>query len=365
MSIRTAILGTGWGTQIQVPAFRHAGLDVNAIWGRTEDKASAAATKLGIAQYSSNWRALVAHPSIDLVSIVTPPHTHGEIAIAALAAGKHVLCEKPMALDAEQASAMLSAAGKSKDRVALIDHELRFVPIRRKLREMVRGGWPGELLHIAATIESGWRLDPGRPWDWWSQAELGGGILGALGSHVIDSLMWMTGLSIEAVSAMLRPMIPMRPDANGEEQAVSADEYATLLLRFEGGASGLIELTSCAPGEEVTRITVTGKSGKLTYNGSRLFAERPATKALPIEVRDPTRLPPGLVDSEWSRGTVHFARALKLALSTGDRAPIQDAATFADGLKVQRVLDAARESSQTSPWSTTAATPSGNSWVQV
>ncbi len=362
MSVRTAILGTGWGARIQVPAFRHAGLDVNAIWGRTDDKANAAATKLGIAQYSSNWRALVGHPSIDLVSIVTPPHTHSEIAIAALAAGKHVLCEKPTALNAEQAAAMLTAAGRAKDRVALLDHELRFVPIRRKLREMVQSGWPGELLHISATIESGWRLDPGRPWDWWSQAEMGGGILGALGSHVVDSLMWTTGLPVEAVCAMLRPLILTRPDAAGTAQPVTADEYATLWLRFKGGASGLIELTSCAAGEEVTRITVTGKRGKLTYDGTQLLAERPGTKALPIVVRDPTRLPPGLVDSEWSRGTVHFARALKLALSTGDRAPIQDAATFADGLAVQRVLDAAQESSRTGPWS---EGDSGNSWVQL
>ena len=350
MSIRTAILGTGWGARIQVPAFRHAGLEIAAIWGRTDEKTNAIATRLEIPGYGTDWRAIVKHPKIDLISIVTPPHTHSEIAVAALEAGKHVLCEKPTALNAEEAAAMQAAAMKRKDRIALVDHELRFVPLRRKMREMVQKGWPGELLHVSASIESGWRLDPGRLWDWWSQEEMGGGILGALGSHVVDALTWMTGLRVKAVSAQLRPLIPERPDAEGKNRVVTADDYAALLLRFEGGVSGVVELTSGSPGEERTNITITGKKGRLTYDGTRLLTERQGAKPMPVEVRDPTRLPPGLVDSEWSRGTAHLGRALKLALTTGDRSPIQFAATFADGLAVQQVLDAARESNRQGTW---------------
>jgi predicted dehydrogenase len=361
MSIRTAILGTGWGARIQAPAFSHAGLEVKAIWGRTDAKAEAAARRHDIPLYASDWRKIVHHPEIDLVSIVTPPHTHHEIAIAALAAGKHVLCEKPMALNAAEAQEMTVAAEAAGKQLALIDHELRFVPLRRKMREMLRAGWHGELLHLSATIESGWRLDPGRRWDWWSQAERGGGILGALGSHVVDSFRWLTGLEIEAVSAVARPLIAERPDAEGNPQPVTADEYAALLLRLSNGASGLIELTAGAPGKEVTRLVVAGTQGKLTYDGSSLIGERAGARPLPIEVRDPTKLPPGLVDSEWSRGTMHFARSLRLTLSTQGRSPIEGAATFADGLATQRVLDAALESSRLGPWGEGGG--EGGGWV--
>lgn len=104
MSGRIAILGTGWGARVQVPAFRAAGLDVAALWGRTPEKAEGAAAQAGVAFASADVAAILARPDVDLVSIVTPPSTHAELALAALAAGKHVVCEKPTARDAGEAA---------------------------------------------------------------------------------------------------------------------------------------------------------------------------------------------------------------------------------------------------------------------
>ena len=159
----------------------------------------------------NDWQEVVAHRDVDLVSIVTPPATHMEIALAALENRKAVLCEKPMAFDAEQSARMVEAA-RAAGVLALVDHELRFLNSRRTMRAMLQRGAIGPVRHCNYTFRSDYRGVLDRPWDWWSDSSMGGGTLGAIGSHVIDSFRWMLGTEIASVLGMLSTHIKQRPD---------------------------------------------------------------------------------------------------------------------------------------------------------
>src|SRR5438093_2405826 len=179
---KIGIIGRGWGAKVQEPLFREAGLDIVKVAGRSE------------------WRNVVASREIDLVIVAMPPFTHLEIASAALDAGKHVICEKPTAMNAKEAEQLVATAKRHPSQIALIDHELRFLPAWRTARERI--GEIGPLRHAEVRYASPSRGDRNREWNWWSDAKQGGGIWGAVGSHFIDALRYF-GWEIEAVQAML------------------------------------------------------------------------------------------------------------------------------------------------------------------
>lgn len=354
MNPRIAIVGTGWGTRIQVPAFRAAGWEITALWAHTPDKAQTVRHELEIPFATSRLSEILDRDDVDLVSIVTPPHTHAEWAVRALEAGKHVLCEKPTALDAGEADRMARAARAHPHLLALIDHELRFDPLRRRFKELVTDGYLGDPLHAEVLFRSGGRLpDPDGsfrfPWNWWSEAAKGGGILGALGSHAVDALRWLLDRPVASVSAQLRPMFPERPDSEGQLHPVTADDYASLRLTFENPGDEPIPATlvasTVAAGAREHRVTVSGSAGRLAADGERLQGVRTETWEEEDLTPELAELPDGLEKREWTRGTYHLARALRGALQEGDPELIATAATFEDGLAVQRVLDVARESS--------------------
>ena len=351
MTIRVGILGTGWGTNIQVPAFRQAGMAIAALWGRSEDKAHRVAAELSIPFATCDETVLVTHPEVDLVSIVSPPHLHARQAIQALESGKHVLTEKPTALNAREAGQMLEAARAHPGQLALIDHELRYLPTRRRMHSLIQEGYVGEVFAMEGVSRGAGLLNPRRAWNWWSEAEKGGGLLGAIGSHFIDAMTWLIGRRVTSVSADLRTFIQERTDVNGQSRPVTSDDYASLQLKFEGGVSGTLSLSGVVAGPPVHRLTVAGSKGSLTYEDQRLIGHRVgADSADNLTVAENLELAPGLPNTEWSRGTVYLAQALRAALEGGDAAALAPAATFTDGLHVQQALDAARESSLSRRW---------------
>src|SRR5688572_27111263 len=179
---RIGIIGTGWGARVQAPTFRETGLSVVAIAGHNRERTRVVADDLGL-RAVDDWRDLVASPDVDLISIVTPPSEHREMALASLEAGKHVLLEKPTALNALEAEELVSAASRNRDKLALIDHELRFLPSWREARERI--GEIGAVRYADVRYASPSRGDRSRAWNWWSDATRGGGILGAVGSHFV------------------------------------------------------------------------------------------------------------------------------------------------------------------------------------
>lgn len=346
-SIGIGIIGTGFARSTQLPAFAACeGARLAAVASGRRENAEAAAREFGIEHVADDWRGVVGRDDVDLVSIVTPPSTHAEIALAALAAGKAVLCEKPMALNAEQTERMRAAA-RASGLLAHVDHELRFLPARRRMRELIGGGELGEVRHAKFSFRADSRADGSRPWSWWSDAGAGGGVLGAIGSHAVDTLRWLLGARVTHVSAELSTHIAERADDAGATRAVTSDDEALLLLRFAGGAvsrgaTGLVSLSMVEAGGPGHTVEVFGAGGALRVEGEgRLWHARVGERRWREAETESAPLAGGMRDSEWSRGFTVFARELVAALREG-RTAVEGAATFDDGHQIQLVLDAAR-----------------------
>ena len=346
--IGVGIIGTGFARTTQIPALRAcAGARVVAIASGRRENAERVAREFDIPHVAADWREVVAREDVRLVSIVTPPSTHAKMTLAALAAGKAVLCEKPMALNAAETEQMRRAARES-GLLAHIDHELRFLPARRRMREMIAGGEIGAVRHMKFLFRSDMRAASSRGWDWWSDREAGGGTLGAIGSHAVDTLHWLTGARVSHVSALLSTHVAERTDAaTGGMRAVTSDDEASLLLDFFGGdlverATGVVTMSVIEAGRPEHRVQVFGSEGALMLEtGGQLFHARVGGgEWQPVETES-APLAEGLRDNEWSRGFTVFARELVAALREG-RSAVEGAATFDDGHRIQLVLDAAR-----------------------
>jgi predicted dehydrogenase len=333
MTVGIGMIGTGFARTTQLPAFAAVeGVRLVAVASGRRENAERAAREFGIEHVADDWRGVVGRGDVDLVSIVTPPSTHAEIAIAALAAGKAVLCEKPMALNAGETAGMTVAA-RDAGRLAHIDHELRFLSARQRMREMISSGEVGEVWHARVHFRAGSRADAGRAWDWWSDAAQGGGVLGAIGSHAVDTLHWLLGARVSHVSAVLSTHVAERPDATGRARAVTTDDEALLLLHFEGRATGAVSLSVVEAGGFEHRVEVFGSEGALKVEGeSALWRARVGEGKWQRVEAESAPLAGGMRDSEWSRGfTVREGRT-----------SVEGAATFEDGHRTQLVLDAAR-----------------------
>lgn len=336
------IIGTGWGTRVQVPAFRAAGLTISALAARDAHKTQQQAQELDIPFATSDWRELLQRDDVQLVSIVVPPNMHQEIAIAALQAGKHVLCEKPMAMDTQQTAQMVQAAQQYGSQYALVDHELRFLPSLQRAQQYVQSGDLGALRHVESTVTGGGRADPNRAWNWWSDEAQGGGLLGAIGSHQIDTLQCLFG-PVAAVSGVLNTFVTERPADDGP-RPVTADDYASLLVRFSQGGLAAVTMSVVAGTNEPSRLTAHFEHGALRFQAGRVLVVKRGGDFKDVTPADSVEVPQALNDGgEFHRGSVYLGHALKQALA-GDTNALLPAATFEDGHRVQQVLDAVRQS---------------------
>jgi predicted dehydrogenase len=347
-TIGVGIIGTGFARTTQLPGWAAcAGARVVAVASGHRENAERAARDFNIPFVADDWREVVGHDEVDLVSIVTPPVTHAEMAVAALEAGKAVLCEKPMAMNAAETARMCEAA-RASGALALIDHELRFLPARLRMRELIQGGELGRVRHAKFLFRGGSRASAESPWSWWSDERAGGGALGAIGSHAVDALHWLLGTRVSHVSAALAAHVVERRDpASGGMKRVTADDEASLLVNFEDGgaaerATGVVSISMAEPGAPEHTVEVFGTEGGLRLDGARkLWRARPGESAWQRVETDDAPLVEGLRDNEWSRGFTVFARAIIDALREG-RTNVEGAATFDDGHRIQLVLDAAR-----------------------
>lgn len=338
---KVGVIGTGWGARVQVPAFRTAGLDVVALAGFHREKTQQTAAELGGLTPYDDWRALVASPEIDLVTITTPPSEHREMAAAVLRAGKHVILEKPTALNAGEAEALVQLAAEHPDRIAIIDHELRFLPSWREARRRIAD--IGSIRYAEVRYASPGRGDRSRDWNWWSDAGRGGGIWGAVGSHYVDALRYF-GLEITAVQALLHTVIAERPSDRGP-RPVTSDDLAAVHLRFDNGAVASLLFAAVASGnDEPAVLTIHGESGAMRFTGEEVLLSQGGKPYARIAGDDLAKLPGNSPGGAFGTGTIHLAHALRAALDGGDRDALTPAATFHDGLMQQRVLDAARRS---------------------
>ncbi|HEY8559554.1 MAG TPA: Gfo/Idh/MocA family oxidoreductase [Pyrinomonadaceae bacterium] len=346
------IIGTGFARRVQIPAFLACeNARVASVASGRAENAEKAAREFGVAHFTGDWRETIENEAVDLVCITTPPATHYEITLAALHAGKHVLCEKPMAMTAREARAMTEKA-KEKGVLALIDHELRFLDGRRKAFELLRSGAIGKVRHAKANFRAPHRGDAATPWNWWSDKRAGGGALGALGSHIIDSFNWFLGTEISRVFCQLQTHVKEREDAEtGARRQVTTDDEASLIVRFADGdltkdATGQISVSMTEYPKYRHRMEFFGTDGALRVEArGEVFLARAGESDWTAAEADLGRNVEGVADTGFARGFMNFAPAIVDAISAGETF-IEHAATFEDGVKVQKVLDAAHESNE-------------------
>ena len=271
-----------------------------------------------------------------------PGTGHLEIARAALEAGKHVICEKPTALNAHEARQMLDASRAHPRQIAIIDHELRFLPSFHAARERVRN--LGGIRYVEARYSSPNRGDRTRAWNWWSDASQGGGVWGAVGSHFVDAMRYLFNQingDIDAVQATMETIVKQRSD-----REVTSDDFAAAHLRLRNGAIAAMTFSAVASGpDEPSTITIHGENGALKLAGEELLFAKAKESWTRVAGDDLTQRPGNSPGGAFGTGTHYFALALKSAIEDDDKNALAIAATFDDGLAQQRVLDAARESS--------------------
>ncbi len=343
------IIGTGFARKVQIPAFLACeNAEVVSVASGSAANAKATAEEFGIGHFTDDWRETASHKAVDLLCITTPPNLHRKMVLFGLEQNKHILCEKPMAMNAGEAREMIAAA-KEKPLLTLIDHELRFQPGRRKAFEMLREGTIGKIRHAKYNFRAPHRGDPNVPWNWWSDIEQGGGALGAINSHIVDSFRWFLGTEISSVFCQLQTHVKDRRDSSGTTRAVTTDDEANMLLRFADGeltddATGLVSVSMVEQPEYVNRLEIFGTEGamRIDHRGEVFIAKTGDADWKEIDVKF-GRAIPGVPDTGFSRGFMDFAPEIVETIRTGSSI-IEQAATFEDGWRVQEVLDAARES---------------------
>lgn len=343
MTLRLGFIGTGFARRVQLPALRHvSGVAATAVASGRRANADAVAREFSIPHVFDNGEALARSGEVDAVIISSTPDTHARFALAALEAGRHVLCEKPMALNAAEAQAMVAAAQRRPRQVAWLDHELRYEPNRRKARELIRAGTIGAVRHIELTLKPYLRGDGrpqalGAPWSWWYDATRGGGILGAVGSHLIDLCRYWTGSDVVEVGGGAATFIPQRADETGKLRPVTADDFASFVMRLGSGAVATLTLSSVAQHGPGHFGQITGSEGTLVLTGETKLELARADGALEdVSATDELweRTTP---NNMWARSFVRLLR--DFAGVVGGAAPEGTPAGFADGLAIQRVLD--------------------------
>ena len=345
------IIGTGFARRTQAPAFVATGrAAIVSVASGSVKNAESTAREFRAEHFTGDWRETASHRDVDLVCITTPPNLHREMTLFALEQGKHILCEKPMAMNVAEAEEMTTAAEKA-DVLALIDHELRFQPGRQKAFAMLRDGAIGKVRHTKYLFQASYRANPSVPWNWWSDIEQGGGALGAINSHIIDSFRWILGTEVSSVFCQLKTNVKERPYSD-EMRAVTSDDQANMLLRFTGGeitedATGLISCSMTESPRHRNRIEFHGTEGamRIEDRGEIFVAQHGETDWTEIAV-EPTKMADGMPDTGFPIGFMHFAPKIVDAIANGET-EIKHASTFADGLAVQKVGDAARESDKT------------------
>jgi len=323
------------------------------LCGRSVSQASA--DRLGWASVASSWQEVVVRDDIDLIDICVPGYLHEPVAIAALAAGKHVLCEKPLAntlaearLMAAAASSAASAGGVRAGGVrTMVGFNYRRVPAIARARALIAQGGIGQVREVRASYLQDWLADPAAPWTWRMSAEqAGSGALGDIGSHIIDLAQYLTGSQVSAVSAVSETFVPERPGGR-----VTVDDTVMFTAKLANGALGSFEASRVATGRKNgLSIELYGTKGSLAFDLERLNElQVSGQRVLITEPGDPyldAWWPPGHALG-WDATFVHQVRDLVHGIAEGsDTAP-----TFADGLGVQQVLDAvARSAAHQSVW---------------
>jgi predicted dehydrogenase len=355
-----------------------------AICGRNENAVREAAQRLGWEGYETDYHTLIARDDVGLVDIATTGNTHKDIALAALQAGKHVLCEKPLANTLDEAAEMVMAAREAQRQnpklVAMVNFNYRRVPAVALAKQLIESGTIGEIRHWRATYLQDWILDPNFPLVWRMRKELAGsGALGDIGAHILDLARFLVGEVTEVIGT-LDTFIKERPlevestggagleAAGGVERGqVTVDDHTSFLARFASGATGVFEAARLAPGHRNDNsFEVNGSLGSIRFHLERmneleLYLETDPKGIQGFRTINVTEGADPYTSAYWPAGHIigyehTFINAFKdlfEAIGKGEH----PTPTFEDGYKVQAVLDAVERSATSRTWEKPAPLP--------
>jgi predicted dehydrogenase len=381
-ALRVAMVGYAFMGAAHSQAWRnaHRFFDLPAVpelavlCGRDASAVESAAARFGWRESATDWREVVSRDDIDVVDVSSPGDTHRDIALAALAAGKHVLCEKPLANTLAQAEEMTAAAEVAAQRgvLSMVGFNYRRTPALALARQLVSQGRLGEIRHVRAQYLQDWIVDPAFPLVWRLQKDkAGSGALGDIGAHVIDLASFLTGDRLTGVSGTLQRFVETRPlpdqaaglsgSAGSSMGKVTVDDAAAFFGRTSGGALAVFEATRFATGRKnAMRIELNGSDGSLAfdferlnelqvYDGTAPAADAGFRRILATEPDHPYAgawWPPGH-GLGYEHTFVHEIADFVRDVCAGE----PPSPSFADGLYVQRVMEAVeRSSSQSSTW---------------
>lgn len=342
-----------------------------AIAGRNESAVKVAADKMGWESYETDWRRLIEREDIDVIDIVTPNHTHAEIAIAAAEAGKHIITEKPLGLSLEEAEQMYHAVQKNKI-THMICHNYRFVPAVQFAKKLINDGRLGKIYHFRANYLQDFIMDPKFPLVWRLKKEVSGsGALGDIGAHSIDLARYLVG-EIDEVVSMMETFIKQRPigemsgglsatlDDNQSFGEVTVDDAVAFLARFENGALGTFEATRFAGGNRnKNKFEINGEKGSIRWDMENMnnlevyfHDDEPGLQGFRL-INCTEEIHP-YTAAYWPAGHIigyeHTFIHLIHEFLNGIANNYQPEPNFEDGLKNQKVLLAVEESAENKQW---------------
>lgn len=373
--LRVAMIGYGFMGKVHSHAWRSVNhffpeaptIEMTVICGRSKDALESARKTFGWKEAETDWRKVISREDIDIIDICTAGDSHEEIAIAALKAGKHVICEKPLANNSTEAQAMAIAAkdAESSGVKSMVAFNYRRVPALAVAKQFIESGRIGEIFHVRANYLQDWIIDPEFPLVWrLDKKTAGSGALGDIAAHIIDASYFLTGSKIKDVSGQLKTFIKERPlpgaytglsaGSSSGRGEVTVDDTAVFTANFDNGAIGTFEATRFAAGRKnAMSIEINGSKGSLYFNfedmNDLLFhdhtiasSEAGFRKILATDAEQPyvaAWWPPGHIigyEHTFTHEIYDFVKAID-----EDKNP---SPSFADGLYVQQVLDAVEAS---------------------
>ena len=353
--LRAGVIGTGWWAELEhLPGLQsRADVEVTALCGRNPERLAALADKFGVPDRFADWRELIARGALDLVVIVTPNVLHHPMALAALNAGLHVICEKPLAFDAAQARELAEVA-QARQRATLTFFTHRAIAAAAQMKRMVDEGFLGRPLQVSAMYFSASHLKEGKPASWrMRRAEAGTGVLGDIGSHLIDLVRWWLG-DFASVCGQWQTVTRERPGGS-----VDGDESCSFLARLDSGVQCVVQASKLVAGRgNFQRVELFGDRGSLIYEAEpgidahwmgRLWAGRPDRVGLePVPL--PAELTAGLDAADNQQGRNEAWRRLAEPFFAAIRGGNASSPDFADGAAVQEVIDAVAASAEQGRW---------------
>ena len=374
-NLRTAVIGLGFVGRAHLEALRRRGIAVQGLLGSSPERTKEACRAVNLERGYRSLEELAQDQSVDVVHICTPNHVHFEQSKTLLEAGKHVMCEKPLAMDARQSAELVSIAGK-RERVGGVTYNLRYYPLCQEARAMVERGLIGEPRIVHGSFLQDWLFYP-TDWNWRLETQLGGDLkaVSDIGTHWVDLLMWITGRKVTEVCADLATMIPVRNKPRGrvetfqkasnaefDEVKIATDDYASVLLRFEGNTRGVMTVSQISAGRK-TRLwwEVDGSEGSLAWNSEEPNTLWIGKRSEPNQdmIKDPTLMSPeargyaaypGGHPEGYPDTFVQLFKDFYAYIAVGDWQARRNFPTFATGHEEMLLCDAIARSAKERRW---------------